>query len=70
MITEKTFDIAKWLLGCGVETSYIHNLVFNSEPIEKINLIKEYSLSGGFVWELMRDNPQGYVTVNSLIRIM
>ena len=40
MITEKTFDIAKWLLGCGVETSHIHNLVFNSEPIEKINLIK------------------------------
>jgi len=37
---------------------------------EKINLIKEYSLAGGFVWELMRDNPQGYVTVNSLIRIM
>ena len=35
----------------------------------KINLIKEYNLSGGFIWDLMRENPQGYVTINSLIKI-
>ena len=40
MITERTFDIAKWLLGCGVQASQVHDMVFNSEPIEKINLIK------------------------------
>lgn len=35
----------------------------------KINLIKEYNLAGGFIWDLMRENPQGYVTINSLIKI-
>ncbi len=36
---------------------------------EKIKLIEEYSLAGGFIWELMRSNPQGYVTLNSLVKI-
>ena len=36
----------------------------------KINLIKEYNLSGGFIWDLMRENPQGYVTINSLVKIL
>ncbi len=37
---------------------------------EKTKLIKEYELAGGFVWELMRQNPQGYVTLNSRLDIM
>lgn len=35
----------------------------------KMNLIKEYNLAGGFIWDLMRENPQGYVTINSLVEI-
>lgn len=35
----------------------------------KFNLIDEYNLPGGFIWELMRENPQGYVTINSLVKI-
>ena len=35
----------------------------------KVELIEEYNLSGGFIWDLMRENPQGYVTLNSLIDI-
>ena len=35
----------------------------------KINLIEEYNLPGGFIWDLMRENPQGFVTINSLIDI-
>ena len=36
----------------------------------KIDLIKNYNLAGGFIWDLMRDNPQGFVTVNSLVKII
>ena len=36
---------------------------------EKVNLISEYDLAGGFIWDLMRPNPQGYVTLNALIDI-
>lgn len=36
---------------------------------EKIKLIEEYDLAGGFIWELMRENPQGFVTVNSMLII-
>ena len=36
----------------------------------KMDLIKEYNLAGGFIWDLMRDNPQGFVTINSLIKIV
>ncbi len=36
----------------------------------KLNLIEEYNLPGGFIWELMRENPQGYVTINSYVSIM
>ncbi len=36
----------------------------------KMNLIKEYNLAGGFIWDLMRENPQGYVTINSLTKIL
>ncbi len=35
----------------------------------KINLILEYNLAGGFIWEVMRENPSGYVTINSLVVI-
>ena len=35
----------------------------------KTDLIKEYSLAGGGIWNLMRENPQGYVTLNSLLNI-
>ncbi len=35
----------------------------------KVELIEEYNLAGGFIWDLMRPNPQGYVTLNSLIDI-
>ena len=35
----------------------------------KIDLIKEYNLAGGFIWDLMRENPSGYTTINSLIHI-
>ncbi len=35
----------------------------------KMDLIKEYNLAGGFIWDLMRENPQGYVTINSLVEI-
>ncbi len=37
--------------------------------VAKVALIDEYNLSGGFIWDLMRENPQGYVTLNSLIDI-
>ena len=36
--TFNTFEIAKWLLNYGVEPNEIYNVVFNSEPIEKIKL--------------------------------
>lgn len=36
----------------------------------KIELIKEYDLAGGFIWELSRENPQGYVTINGKIEII
>ena len=36
----------------------------------KIELIEEYNLAGGFIWDLMRENPQGFVTINSLIEIL
>ena len=36
----------------------------------KMNLIKEYDLSGGFIWDLMRDNPQGFVTINGRVKIL
>lgn len=36
---------------------------------EKVNLIKEYSLAGGFIWDLMRRNPQGFVTLNALLDV-
>ena len=35
----------------------------------KVSLIREYRLAGGFIWDLMRENPQGFVTLNSLIDI-
>lgn len=35
----------------------------------KILLIQEYNLAGGFIWDLMRDNPQGFVTINDSIKI-
>ncbi len=35
----------------------------------KMDLIEQYNLAGGFIWDLMRENPQGYVTINSLIEI-
>lgn len=36
----------------------------------KVKLIEEYNMAGGFIWEIMRDNPQGFVALNSLIDIM
>ena len=33
----------------------------------KVRLIEEYNLAGGFIWDLMRENPQGYVTLNAMI---
>lgn len=36
----------------------------------KVALIEEYNLAGGFIWDLMRENPQGFVTLNALIDIM
>lgn len=36
----------------------------------KVALIEEYDLAGGFIWDLMRRNPQGFVTLNSLIDII
>lgn len=36
---------------------------------EKVNLTKEYSLAGGFIWDLMRRNPQGFVTLNALLDV-
>lgn len=35
----------------------------------KVNLIRQYRLAGGFIWDLLRENPQGFVTLNSLIDI-
>ena len=37
---------------------------------EKVLLMKEYNLAGGFIWDLMRENPQGFVTLNALIDII
>ena len=37
---------------------------------EKVALMKEYKLAGGFIWDLMRENPQGFVTLNALIDII
>ena len=36
----------------------------------KVSLIDEYELAGGFIWDLMRENPQGFVSLNSLIDIL
>lgn len=36
----------------------------------KFQLIMEYNLAGGFIWELNRENPQGYVTINSVVKIV
>ena len=36
----------------------------------KMDLINEYNLSGGFIWDLMRENPQGFVTINSAVDIL
>lgn len=36
----------------------------------KVEIIKKYDLAGGFIWDLMRENPQGYVTLNALIDIL
>ena len=36
----------------------------------KVELIEEYNLAGGFLWDLMRDNPQGFVTLNALLDII
>ena len=36
----------------------------------KVGLIEEYNLAGGFIWDLMRENPQGFVTLNALIDII
>ena len=36
----------------------------------KADLIEKYNLAGGFIWDLMRENPQGFVTLNSLIDII
>ncbi len=36
----------------------------------KVALIDEFNLAGGFIWDLMRRNPQGFVTLNSLIDII
>lgn len=35
----------------------------------KVALMEEYDLVGGFIWDLMRRNPQGYVTLNALLDI-
>ena len=35
----------------------------------KTDLIKEYDMAGGFVWELLRDNPAGFVTLDSQLEI-
>lgn len=35
----------------------------------KTRLLFEYDFAGAFIWDLMRENPQGYVTLNSLIDI-
>ena len=35
----------------------------------KVELMREFRLAGGFIWDLMRKNPQGFVTLNSLIDI-
>lgn len=35
----------------------------------KVRLIEEYNLAGAFIWDLMRENPQGFVTLNGLIDI-
>ena len=35
----------------------------------KVGLIRNYGLAGGFIWDLMRENPQGYVTLNALMDI-
>lgn len=36
----------------------------------KTDLINQYNLAGGFIWDLMRDNPQLYVTINSQVKIV
>ncbi len=33
----------------------------------KVELIKNYNLAGGLIWEISRDNPQGFVTLASLL---
>ena len=35
----------------------------------KVKLIREYGLAGGFIWDLMRKNPQGFVTLNALLDV-
>ena len=36
----------------------------------KVALMEEYRLAGGFIWDLMRRNPQGFVTLNALLDIV
>ena len=53
------------------ENQKIHEVWFeDARSFEaKTDLIKQYSLAGGFIWDLMRNNPQGFVTINSQIKI-
>lgn len=53
------------------ENGRVHEVWFeDARSFEaKMDLIKEYGLAGGFIWDLMRDNPQGFVTINSAIKI-
>lgn len=53
------------------ENGRVHEVWFeDARSFEaKTNLIKQYNLAGGFIWDLMRDNPQGFVTINSAIKI-
>lgn len=37
---------------------------------EKVNLIESYNLAGGFVWDLMRENNQGFATLDALVDII
>lgn len=35
----------------------------------KLGLIKEYGFAGTFIWDLMREDPQGFVTLNADLQI-
>lgn len=64
--TAKTFDIAKWLLNCGVKPNEIHNIVFNSESIEKIKL--QQALFGSLEFFCENQICIGYISQNDLSR--